>query len=210
MFTGIIETVGTIINVKSTSGVKSMQIHAPEITDDLKLGDSVSVNGVCLTVTEKQETSFKVEVITGTISVTYLDTISINDQVNLERAMLAGGRFGGHFVSGHVDGKGNIKRISKKKDEWIVEIAVDKSLLNQMISKGSVTVDGISLTIFNLNDRSFEIHLIPETRNRTIFANKKQGDHVHVETDLLFKYVEKITNQSKDGISQEKLLKLGF
>ena len=116
MFTGIIETVGTIKNVSTKSGVKSLSIQAPEICDDLSLGDSVSVNGVCLTVTERNDSLFKVEVITGTISVTYLENLTVNDQVNLERAMLANGRFGGHFVSGHVDGKGIIKRITKRND----------------------------------------------------------------------------------------------
>ena len=201
MFTGIIETVGTIKNVSTKSGVKSLSIQAPEICDDLSLGDSVSVNGVCLTVTERNDSLFKVEVITGTISVTYLENLTVNDQVNLERAMLANGRFGGHFVSGHVDGKGIIKRITKRNDEWLIEINVDK---------GSITVDGVSLTIFKLNQNSFEIHLIPETRLRTIFVNKKQGDSVHIETDLLFKYVQKITNQNNSQLSQEKLLNFGF
>ncbi|MBL0847120.1 MULTISPECIES: riboflavin synthase [Mammaliicoccus] len=210
MFTGIIETVGVIKNTSTQSGVKTLTIEAPEITDDLSLGDSVAINGVCLTVTEKQTSIFKVEVITGTINVTYLEHLKTNDKVNLERAMLANGRFGGHFVSGHVDGKGIIKHISKRKDEWIIEISTDAQLLSQMIDKGSITVDGISLTIFKLYQHKFEIHLIPETRERTIFVNKKQGDEVHIETDLLFKYVQKITHQNNSNLSQEKLLNLGF
>lgn len=210
MFTGIIETVGVIKNTSTQSRVKTLTIEAPEITDDLSLGDSVAINGVCLTVTEKQTSIFKVEVITGTINVTYLEHLKTNDKVNLERAMLANGRFGGHFVSGHVDGKGIIKHISKRKDEWIIEISADAQLLSQMIDKGSITVDGISLTIFKLYQHKFEIHLIPETRERTIFVNKKQGDEVHIETDLLFKYVQKITHQNNSNLSQEKLLNLGF
>ncbi|PTE33463.1 MULTISPECIES: riboflavin synthase [Mammaliicoccus] len=210
MFTGIIETVGVIKNTSTQSGVKTLTIEAPEITDDLSLGDSVAINGVCLTVTEKQTSIFKVEVITGTINVTYLEHLKTNDKVNLERAMLANGRFGGHFVSGHVDGKGIIKHIFKRKDEWIIEISTDAQLLSQMIDKGSITVDGISLTIFKLYQHKFEIHLIPETRERTIFVNKKQGDEVHIETDLLFKYVQKITHQNNSNLSQEKLLNLGF
>ncbi|HCN60570.1 MULTISPECIES: riboflavin synthase [Mammaliicoccus] len=210
MFTGIIETVGVIKNTSTQSGVKTLTIEAPEITDDLSLGDSVAINGVCLTVTEKQTSIFKVEVITGTINVTYLEHLKTNDKVNLERAMLANGRFGGHFVSGHVDGKGIIKHISKRKDEWIIEISTDAQLLSQMIDKGSITVDGISLTIFKLYQHKFEIHLIPETRERTIFVNKKQGDEVHIETDLLFKYVQKINHQNNSNLSQEKLLNLGF
>lgn len=210
MFTGIIETVGVIKNTSTQSGVKTLTIEAPEITDDLSLGDSVAINGVCLTVIEKQTSIFKVEVITGTINVTYLEHLKTNDKVNLERAMLANGRFGGHFVSGHVDGKGIIKHISKRKDEWIIEISTDAQLLSQMIDKGSITVDGISLTIFKLYQHKFEIHLIPETRERTIFVNKKQGDEVHIETDLLFKYVQKITHQNNSNLSQEKLLNLGF
>ncbi|WP_323704521.1 riboflavin synthase [Mammaliicoccus sp. Dog046] len=210
MFTGLIETVGVIKNVNTKSGVKSISIYAPEITDDLSLGDSVAVNGVCLTVTEQNASVFTVEVITGTISVTYLERLTINDKVNLERAMLANGRFGGHFVSGHVDGKGTIKRITKRNDEWIIEISINDDLIQQMIDKGSITVDGISLTIFKLNQHSFEIHLIPETRERTIFVNKKQGDEVHIETDLLFKYVQKITQQSNTNISKERLVNLGF
>lgn len=150
------------------------------------------------------------EVITGTISVTYLEHLKMNDKVNLERAMLANGRFGGHFVSGHVDGQGIIKHISKRQDEWIIEISAEAHLLNQMIDKGSITVDGVSLTIFKLYPQKFEIHLIPETRDRTIFVNKKQGDSVHIETDLLFKYVQKATGQNHSNLSEEKLLNLGF
>ncbi|MEK4393491.1 riboflavin synthase [Mammaliicoccus sp. FSL K6-3158] len=210
MFTGLIETVGVIKNTSTNQGVKTLTIEANEIMDDLSLGDSVAVNGVCLTVTEKASSTFKVEVITGTISVTYLEHLKMNDKVNLERAMLANGRFGGHFVSGHVDGQGIIKHISKRQDEWIIEISTEAHLLNQMIDKGSITVDGVSLTIFKLYPQKFEIHLIPETRDRTIFVNKKQGDSVHVETDLLFKYVQKATGQNHSNLSEEKLLNLGF
>lgn len=210
MFTGLIETVGVIKNTSTNQGVKTLTIEATEIMDDLSLGDSVAVNGVCLTVTEKASSTFKVEVITGTISVTYLEHLKMNDKVNLERAMLANGRFGGHFVSGHVDGQGIIKHISKRQDEWIIEISTEAHLLNQMIDKGSITVDGVSLTIFKLYPQKFEIHLIPETRDRTIFVNKKQGDSVHIETDLLFKYVQKATGQNHSNLSEEKLLNLEF
>ena len=161
MFTGLIETVGVIKNTSTNQGVKTLTIEATEIMDDLSLGDSVAVNGVCLTVTEKASSTFKVEVITGTISVTYLEHLKMNDKVNLERAMLANGRFGGHFVSGHVDGQGIVKHISKRQDEWIIEISTEAHLLNQMIDKGSITVDGVSLTIFKLYPQKFEIHLIP-------------------------------------------------
>jgi len=210
MFTGLIETVGVIKNTSTNQVVKTLTIEATEIMNDLSLGDSVAVNGVCLTVTEKASSTFKVEVITGTISVTYLEHLKMNDKVNLERAMLANGRFGGHFVSGHVDGQGIIKHISKRQDEWIIEISTEAHLLNQMIDKGSITVDGVSLTIFKLYPQKFEIHLIPETRDRTIFVNKKQGDSVHIETDLLFKYVQKATGQNHSNLYEEKLLNLGF
>lgn len=210
MFTGIIETIGEIKKVNNHQGVKSLEIYAPEICDDLSLGDSVAVNGVCLTVTKRIKNHFTVDVITGTRNITYLDTLSTNDTVNLERAMLANGRFGGHFVSGHVDGKGRVKSIVKRNDEWIIEIDVKEKLLNQMIDKGSVTVDGISLTIFNVYNRSFEIHLIPETRERTVFSTKKQGDNVHIETDLLFKYVQKVTQTKSETLTFDKILSNGF
>ena len=176
----------------------------------MHIGDSISVNGACLTVIDFKQNQFSVQVIKGTENKTYLANIKENDEVNLERAMSGSGRFGGHFVLGHVDAKGTIINIRETPNSRIVSIKASDSVIKQMVKQGSITVDGVSLTIFDLHQHSFDIHLIPETRRSTILSNKKMGNEVHLETDVLFKYVESIVGKNKSDLSVDKLKAYGF
>ena len=210
MFTGIVEEIGTVKSIRTQQSVRTLDISCQKILEDMHIGDSISVNGACLTVIDFKKNQFSVQVIKGTENKTYLANIKENDEVNLERAMSGSGRFGGHFVLGHVDAKGTIINIRETPNSRIVSIKASDSVIKQMVKQGSITVDGVSLTIFDLHQHSFDIHLIPETRRSTILSNKKMGDEVHLETDVLFKYVESIVGKNKSDLSVDKLKAYGF
>ncbi|TRL98000.1 riboflavin synthase [Staphylococcus hominis] len=210
MFTGIVEEIGTVKSIRTQQSVRTLDISCQKIIEDMHIGDSISVNGACLTVIDFKQNQFSVQVIKGTENKTYLANIKENDEVNLERAMSGSGRFGGHFVLGHVDAKGTIINIRETPNSRIVSIKVSNSVIKQMVKQGSITVDGVSLTVFDLHQHSFDIHLIPETRRSTILSNKKMGDEVHLETDVLFKYVESIVGKNKSDLSVDKLKAYGF
>lgn len=210
MFTGIVEEIGTVKSIRTQQSVRTLDISCQKIIEDMHIGDSISVNGACLTVIDFKKNQFSVQVIKGTENKTYLANIKENDEVNLERAMSGSGRFGGHFVLGHVDAKGTIINIRETPNSRIVSIKASDSVIKQMVKQGSITVDGVSLTIFDLHQHSFDIHLIPETRRSTILSNKKMGDEVHLETDVLFKYVESIVGKNKSDLSVDKLKAYGF
>ena len=210
MFTGIIEEIGTVQEVRNQNSVRTLVITAEKILEDMHIGDSISVNGACLTVIDFDDQTFSVQVIKGTENKTYLSDVQRHTKVNLERAMSGNGRFGGHFVLGHVDELGTISKINESANSMIIQIKAAKTLLNQMVKQGSITVDGTSLTIFDLHSDAFDIHLIPETRRSTILSSKKVGDNVHLESDVLFKYVENILNQNQSSLTEEKLKAFGF
>ncbi len=210
MFTGIVEEIGTVQHVRSEKSVRTIEIKANRILEDMHIGDSISVNGACLTVIDFNDTAFSVQVIKGTENKTYLADLQRQSEVNLERAMSGNGRFGGHFVLGHVDELGTISKINESANSKIISIKTSKNVLNQMVQQGSITVDGVSLTVFDLHETTFDIHLIPETRKSTILSDKKVGDAVHLETDVLFKYVENIMNHQKSELTEDKLRAFGF
>lgn len=210
MFTGIVEEIGTVINVRMHHSVRTLDIKAHKIIEDMHIGDSISVNGACLTVIDFNESSFSVQVIKGTENKTYLADIAKQSEVNLERAMSGNGRFGGHFVLGHVDELGKISKIKDSANSRIVTIQCSSTVMNQLVKQGSITVDGVSLTVFDKHASSFDLHLIPETRRSTILATKKLGDNVHLETDILFKYVENILAQDRSQLTLDKLKSFGF
>ncbi|AMY04505.1 riboflavin synthase [Staphylococcus condimenti] len=210
MFTGIVEEVGTVVQTSSKQNVMSLTIECDDILEDIHIGDSISVNGACLTVISFTEKTFDVQVIKGTENKTYLSELRKGSEVNLERAMPSQGRFGGHFVLGHVDEVGTIKRIQPSANSNIVTIQCTPDLTNQMVQQGSITVDGVSLTIFRLGEGQFDIHLIPETKRSTILSTKKIGDKVHLEADMLFKYVQKAISKNESGLTREKLSQFGF
>lgn len=210
MFTGIVEEIGTIDRISTQQNVMCLSIRCQKILEDMHIGDSISVNGACLTVTAFDQHTFDVNVIKGTRNKTYLSELTTGNEVNLERAMPSQGRFGGHFVLGHVDDVGRIKRIQPSSDSNVVTIQCPIDLTNQMVQQGSITVDGTSLTIFRLGNGEFDIHLIPETKRSTILGSKKIGDNVHLEVDMLFKYVQKAISNDETKLTKEKLMQFGF
>lgn len=216
MFTGIIEEKGTVRSMKQTGEAIEMTVSAPGILTDVKNGDSISVNGVCLTVTSFTEDTFTIDMMPETVRGTSLRDVKESSEVNLERAMAAGGRFGGHFVSGHVDGVGKIK--SKKEDHNAVyyEIEISPALRKYLTLKGSICVDGTSLTIFGVTEDTFTISIIPHTLKETVIGQKGEGDVVNIECDMLAKYVEELLQQrfmkedSSQGMTADFLRKQGF
>ncbi|WP_088103367.1 riboflavin synthase [Halalkalibacter urbisdiaboli] len=190
MFTGIIEEIGTIEDIRQSGEAIVMKIAAENVLEDVQLGDSIAVNGVCLTVTSFTSKHFSVDLMPETVRSTSLKGLGRGSNVNLERAMSAKGRFGGHFVSGHVDGIGQILSKDAQHNAVYYRIGVSPELRNYMIYKGSVAVDGTSLTIFAVDDSSFTISIIPHTLEETIIGSKNVGDIVNIECDMVGKYIE--------------------
>ncbi len=209
MFTGIIEEIGTVTSIQRKPHALEMTIRAKIILEDVKRGDSISVNGVCLTVSSFTKETFVVDVIPETYKTTTLADLSTNSPVNLERAMAANGRFGGHFVSGHVDGVGVIRSIKKETNAITKKIELDAKLMKYMMIKGSVAVDGTSLTVFHVGPTSISISLIPTTQSDSLIGDKGVGDKVNIECDMLAKYTERIQT-SKSTMSKEWLQEQGF
>ncbi|UBH21744.1 riboflavin synthase [Macrococcus armenti] len=203
MFTGIVEEVGTISQMKQKSETTEMTILCQKILSDINIGDSISVNGVCLTVTSFNSTSFTGDIVRGTRSITLFSTMKVGTKVNLERALLPTTRLGGHFVSGHIDTSVVVKRIQQKRNTYIIELDCPPQYRQNVISKGSIAVNGISLTIFELSD-TITLNIIPETVRSTMLNTLNTGDKVHIEFDMLGKY---IINQMKssDTLTLSKL-----
>ncbi|MCP8966979.1 riboflavin synthase [Ectobacillus ponti] len=197
MFTGIIEETGTIMSMQQAGQAIAMMIKAERILSDVQLGDSIAVNGVCLTVTSFTKSSFTVDVMPETVKATSLQSLQRGSSVNLERAMGAGGRFGGHFVTGHVDGIGRIAEKRKQDNAMYYRIELPENLLRYCIYKGSVAIDGTSLTIFGLDDTSITISLIPHTVGYSIVGHKGTGDIVNIECDMIGKYIERFTRREE-------------
>lgn len=214
MFTGIVEEIGSIKNIQQKANSSILTIQAEKVLNDVSLGDSIAVNGICLTVTSFSTSSFTVDVMPETIKSTSLRSLQVGSFVNLERAMSANGRFGGHFVTGHVDGIGKI--VSKRPVDNAVyyEINVPAHLLKYMILKGSVAVDGTSLTIFDVSSHSFTISLIPHTLSNTILGKKEVGEIVNIECDMIGKYIEhfimKQTKEKPSKLTKQFLHENGF
>ncbi len=209
MFTGIIEEIGTVRSVKKGAKSACLTIDANVVFSDLKIGDSVATNGVCLTVTNINGKQFMADVMNETLSRSSLGELKSGSHVNLERAMLSNGRFGGHIVSGHIDGTGKIMSI--KKDDIAVwyTIKTDSKIMKYIIEKGSITIDGISLTVAKINRDDFSVSIIPHTSKETILSEKKIGSVVNLENDIVGKYIEKFMSMPK-GITKELLLENGF
>lgn len=211
MFTGIIEELGKVEKISQSTQTMELAIRASKILEDVKLGDSIAVNGVCLTVKQFSSNLFLADVMPETVKATSLQQLTVGMHVNLERAMLANGRFGGHIVSGHVDGVAIIQRKRPVANAVYVDLAMDRTLIAQCIEKGSITVDGISLTIFNMTDTLVTISLIPHTYEQTVLGYKKAGDVVNIETDLIGKYVKKhLQNQTASKVTKDFLQRTGF
>ena len=200
MFTGIIEELGKVKSLKRTSRESRLVISAEKIMEDIHIGDSIAVNGVCLTVVLFSDREFTVDVMNETFMRSSLGNLRIGDEVNLERAMAANGRFGGHIVSGHIDGTAKIKACFDDGNAKWYEITAGSELLEGIVMKGSVAIDGISLTVSKVSAQSFSVSIIPHTLDATILKNKRLGDVVNIETDVIGKYVKQFVNDGKESV----------
>lgn len=192
MFTGIIEEIGTISHISTNGGSGQISIHAHKVLEGTKLGDSIAVNGVCLTVTSMSENGFCADVMAETVRKSSLGILKSGDSVNLERAMAANGRFGGHIVSGHIDGTGTICQFKKEQNAVWITIEASPEILHLIVHKGSICIDGVSLTVAELSEQSFSVSIIPHTGEQTILLKKKVGDIVNLENDVIGKYVQRL------------------
>lgn len=197
MFTGIIEETGKIVSV----GAGRIAVQAKKVLQGTQIGDSIAVNGVCLTVTTMTSSEFTADVMPETLSRTNLGSLGKGNSVNLERAMAADGRFGGHIVSGHIDGTGTVSKLEKDGNAVWVYIAAPSSILNLIIEKGSIAIDGISLTVAKVNAVEFAVSVIPHTGEETTLLGKKAGDVVNLENDVIGKYVQKLMGLGGAGSS---------
>lgn len=208
MFTGIIEETGKIQSIND----KSIVIVCSKVLEGTNIGDSIAVNGVCLTVTKLGSNYFNADVSAETFRVTAFDKLKTGSCVNLERAMPVNGRFGGHIVSGHVDSIAKVISITNNKEFYNLELELDDKLSKYIVKKGSITVDGVSLTIAHEQDNRVKIAIIPHTYEKTNFFSLKAGDYVNIEVDMLAKYVEKFlsTSDNRSGVDMDFLRVNGF
>ena len=216
MFTGIVEEVGTVRQVIAGSRSGEIAIRAKKVLEGTKIGDSIAVNGVCLTVTSLSPDGFTADVMPETLRRSNLGRLQNGSPVDLERAMPADGRFGGHIVSGHIDGTGTIARMSREDNAVLVTIAAPAELLALVVEKGSIAIDGISLTVASVTGADFTVSIIPHTAEETVLLRKMQGDTVNLETDIIGKYVQKLLQRTdpakpaKETVTMDFLADHGF
>ncbi|WP_433742640.1 riboflavin synthase [Falsibacillus pallidus] len=215
MFTGIVEEIGKIKQIERSAHSMKLVVEASKVLHDANLGDSISVNGVCLTITSFNDGGFEADVMPETFVHTSLKELQPQSHVNLERALSANGRLGGHFVSGHVDCTGKIIKTNRVENALYVTIELDGKWMKYVMEKGSVAVDGTSLTVFKVSGNTITISLIPHTRDQTILSQKKAGQTVNIECDMLAKYLERLmlskeSTSSPTGITLDYLSEKGF
>ncbi len=206
MFTGIIEGKGKVLGVEYKEGGKRLSIELPPELTEIQLGDSININGACLTIVEKRGGSFAVDLSGETLERTNLGGLKEGDWVNLERALRLSDRLGGHIVTGHIDGFGEIVEKIRQREFYLIKIRIPSSIMKYVVPKGSIAVDGISLTVNEIEGDLIHITLIPYTIEKTTLTDKKVGDRVNIETDILGKYVEKMVGHLGEG----KALNLNF
>ncbi|PCJ60297.1 MAG: riboflavin synthase [Planctomycetota bacterium] len=208
MFTGIIGNIGEVIKVEKKNDCSRLRIKI-SLTDDVKLGESIALNGACMTVSRIEATdTFDFDISLESLKRTNLGSLQKGDKVNTERSLVVGARVDGHFVTGHVDSIGEIVDIKKSGDDCLIYIKIPTEYVNQVVSKGSITVDGISLTIIDIINDTFNVTIVPHTLKHTTLNLKSNGSKVNIETDVLAKYVQK--NENVQGISKEFLTEAGF
>ena len=217
MFTGIIEELGEIVSIDRQGISGSIRIRAKKVLEGTKIGDSIAVNGICLTVVSMQEGMFTADVMAETIRRSSLSQAKPGDAVNLERAMAADGRFGGHIVSGHIDGTGSIRSYRREENAVWVTIETKPEILRLIVEKGSICIDGISLTVAGVTEDAFAVSIIPHTGEETTLLTHQPGALVNLENDVVGKYVERLMNFASEesqpkssGITMEFLEEYGF
>lgn len=215
MFTGIIEEIGKIKSVTRESRSIRLTVAVDKILEDIKIGDSICTNGVCLTVTSFDNSSFSADVMPETMDRTSFKHLKVNDTVNIERAMPANGRFGGHIVSGHIDGTGIITKMTRDDRAVRITIQTDPEITRGIVEKGSIAIDGISLTVTDVSYDKFGVSIIEHTQDMTTLSRKKVGDTVNLENDIIGKYIEKFIgvkteNSNNDRELLDLLMENGF
>ncbi len=215
MFTGIVEEKGTIRRIDKSGTSGTVEIGADKVLEGTAIGDSIAVNGICLTVTSMTSSSFTADVMAETVRRSSLGSLGTGSVVNLERAMAADGRFGGHIVSGHIDGTGNIVSMIREENAVWVRVSAPASILKYIVEKGSVCIDGISLTVAKVHDDGFEVSVIPHTLEETNLGLKRSGDPVNLENDIVGKYVERLMtfkeeDDNKSGLTMDMLIEYGI
>ena len=214
MFTGLIEEIGSVRHVVSGAEWGSIAIGCRNVLSGTKIGDSIAVNGVCLTVTDLKKDGFTADVMAETLHRSSLGTLRRGDPVNLERAMPADGRFGGHIVAGHIDGTGVLSRKERIGNAVLLEISAAPAILYEIVEKGSIAIDGVSLTVVSVNESGFTVSIIPHTGAQTILLDKNTGSTVNLETDVIAKYVRRFTSpapeEKKTTLTLDFLRENGF
>ena len=218
MFTGIVEESGRIKRIEMNGNSGRIAICAKKVLEGTKVGDSIAVNGICLTVTSLQEDGFTADVMAETFRRSSLGECRVGDAVNLERAMAADGRFGGHIVSGHIDGTGRISSLKREENAVWVTIKTTPEIMRLIVEKGSICIDGISLTVATVGDLDFQVSVIPHTGEETTLLKKKPGSLVNLENDMMGKYVQKLLGieleqknaEQSSGITMDFLKEYGF
>lgn len=211
MFTGIVEEIGVIKEFSKSGNSALIVVECKKVLEDTKIGDSIAIDGVCQTVTSLTSSSFSAQVSSETINVTTFSNFKVGMKINLERALTLNGRLGGHIVSGHVDGLGKVKKIEKLSEFYNITFEIEKNLTKYIAKKGSITVNGVSLTIADIASNEFNIAIIPHTFENTSLKNLQKGDFVNIEVDILAKYIEKIlstdNNTSRNREIDDNFLK---
>lgn len=194
MFTGLVEGMGEVVGVRDRAGTREIRIRPPFPPEDLRAGDSISVHGVCLTLVggESRDRSFCVQAVAETQRRSMLGSLRVGDRVHLERALRAGDRLGGHLVQGHVDGIGQVRRSMREGGSWVLEIGVPRDLSRYIVEKGSICVDGVSLTVVARSAERFRVDIVPHTAETTLLASYKPGRRVNLEVDVVAKYLESL------------------
>jgi|LGOV01.1.fsa_nt_gb riboflavin synthase len=210
MFTGIIEEVGTVTSIQKMKDSMKLWIQGNKIFEGLKVGDSIAVNGLCLTVCEFNKTVFRADVMGESLNRSGIGRLNIGSKVNLERAMMISDRFGGHIVTGHIDGIGRIAKIKEKENAIEITVKTEPKIIRYCVEKGSITLDGISLTIGKVNADGFIISIIPHTKKCTTLMEKNTGDFLNIENDLIGKYIEKLMINSGGVEETNKKVTLDF
>lgn len=209
MFTGIVEEIGTVADIRRSATNCMLSVDATNVMEDLHIGDSMAVNGICLTVVDFDRRRFTVDVMNETWRRTSLGVLRHGSGVNLERALPVNGRFGGHIVTGHIDGTGSISSVRREGNAVWYRIAARNEILEGIVEKGSIAVDGISLTVAEVTERDFSVSIIPHTLAQTVLGEKRVGGVVNLENDVLGKYVRNMMT-TRTGLTQDLLSRCGF
>ncbi|NQT30003.1 MAG: riboflavin synthase [Candidatus Saganbacteria bacterium] len=210
MFTGIIEELGVVTSIIRDSAAAKLTVSASKQFAGTRVGESIAINGACLTVTNLRRNFIEFDISKETLNKTTLGILRIGDKVNLERALLISGRMGGHMVTGHVDGVGEIKNKIVSGRGFVLHISIPSALLRYLVSKGSICVDGVSLTVADVRKALLVVGVVPHTAGATTLGAKDIGDRVNIEVDILSKYIERQLRGEVKGVSEEMMVKAGF